>query len=51
MSDLAGNPEDRFSQNEAHIKRFYHGVMPPKDVEEMANSAHSDQTAPRTAPL
>ena len=23
MSDLVGNPKDRFSQNEAHIKRGY----------------------------
>ena len=24
MSDLVGNPEDRFSQNEAHIKPVNH---------------------------
>ena len=27
MSDLVGNPEDRFSQNEAHIKVGCKGVL------------------------
>ena len=39
MSDLVGNPEDRFSHNEAQI-------IPPKDVDIIANSVDLDQSAP-----
>ena len=27
VSDLVGNPEDRFSHNEAHIARSFHGEV------------------------
>ena len=48
-------PKDRFSQNEAQFyfkhfkiqaKRLCHGVIPPNDAYEIANSEDPDQTAP-----
>ena len=42
MSDLVGNPEDRFSQNEAHI--FDLTILLQKDADKMANSEDPDQT-------
>ena len=38
MSDLVGNPEDRFSQNEAQIGQ--------NSAEGIANSVDPNQTAP-----
>ena len=31
MSDLVGNPEDRFSHNEAHINLYRFTIFSPKD--------------------
>ena len=47
MSDLVGNPEDRFPPKEAQIelKRFYLRVMPLKDAYEIAGSVDPDQTS------
>ena len=39
MSDLVGNPDDRFSQNEAHLE------MPSTDTDRMTKSAEPNQTA------
>ena len=52
MSDLVGNPEDRFSQNEAQIfavitLKVFHREICPKGAYGMANSVDLDQTAPR----
>ena len=41
MSDRVGNPEDRFSHNEAHIE------MSVKDADRMAHSANPYQASPR----
>ena len=38
MSDLVGNPEDRFSHNEAHL------IPCCKDINVIANSVACDQT-------
>ena len=48
MSDLVGNHEDRFSQNEARfviILEFEQRVMPPKDADRIANTEVSDRIA------
>ena len=40
MSDLVGNPEDRFSQNEAQIR-----VLLLKDADQIADSEYPDQSS------
>ena len=57
MSDLVGNPEDRFSYNEAHMLQRLVSYNHPKILsardyslkaaDEIANSVDSDQIAPR----
>ena len=47
MSDLVGNPEDRFSHNEAHNKR----IMFQKDADGNASSEDADQTVAQSALL
>ena len=49
MSDLVGNPEDRFSHNETQIAYKHRNFS--KIVDVMANSADLDQTAPDAHPF
>ena len=54
MSGQVGNPEDRFSHNEAQlniqtpddiaVNRFYHGAISPKDADRMANEPRHEKT-------
>ena len=57
MSDLVGNPEDRFSQNEAHFSIMFAAITLeiqaglsldkcPNNTDGMTNSEDPDQTAP-----
>ena len=51
MWDLVGNPEDRFSHNEAHMlfKQSYRKDPKFSNSQVWANRADPDQTAPRGA--
>ena len=51
MSELVGNPEDRFSHKEAQIqtKGANLRIVCQKDANGIANSEDPDQTAPREA--
>ena len=50
MSDLVGNPEDRFSHNEAHFVVCFLGALRvklPKHMEDMTNEPRCEKTGLR----
>ena len=50
MSDLVGNPEDRFSQNEAHLTNLVLQVSPPSILkpDKVVLKSVSDPVPPST---
>ena len=43
MSDLVGNPEDRFSHNEAHLWSVFHAFLLPGQASRLKGSATTEK--------